>query len=429
MRPTARGAGAALAGLVLVAVGITLGLPDVVGLGAAPLLAVGVVWAWMSVRRIDRGRGALHVVRRVDPNPAVRGQVTTARLSVSARVPSVTAYGRLSRLRISEQAANELCDQGALHAQLVIQGERIAVRYRLQPGQRGRWPLGPLLTSRVDVFGLVRATQTLGVPTPVAVWPRTVELPVRGSRAFGAFDRSAAGAQIASDDDSVLREYVLGDDPRRVHWATAARRGQLMVRADESAGVPPVTVFLDRGSLPATTGGPANDDGTTRARGEWAVECAASVALSLLRAGHPTRLVTSSSAPVVEAVAYSVSRSSEGVARILDDTLDLRGHRGPGEADKAVAATADALRRARRSGEITIAVLGPLRPVARHAVAAMAGDGLHWAVVQSPPPGTPGHQEATETADVLRSTGWHVVMADDRTSIEHAWSRLAEGAR
>ncbi|MGO1336217.1 MAG: DUF58 domain-containing protein, partial [Cellulosimicrobium funkei] len=93
------------AGAALVVLGVTLGLPDLVGLGAAGLLAVGAAWCWMAARRIDRGRGALHVTRRVQPNPAVRGQLTTARLTVAAARTTSSTASTLARLRISEQAA------------------------------------------------------------------------------------------------------------------------------------------------------------------------------------------------------------------------------------------------------------------------------------------------------------------------------------
>ncbi|GAA1401072.1 DUF58 domain-containing protein [Oerskovia paurometabola] len=426
VRPTTRGTAVLAASVALVAAGTALGLADLVALGAAGLLVVGGAWAWMVLRRIDRGRGALRVSRRVEPDPAVRGHQVTTRLLVSPVSPTATALARLARLQISEQAAAELCEHDALRAQVVSHPDRIAVRYRLRPEHRGRWPLGPVLTSRVDVFGLVRAAQPLGERSMVSVRPRTTELATRGSRAFGDLARSANGARTSSSDDSILREYVSGDDPRRVHWATAARRGQLMVRTDENAGVPPVTVLLDRGVLP-----PPDTDRSSRAAqdGEWAVEAAASVAVTLLGAGHPARLVASTAAPALEAYPYSTGRGSDGAAQILDDTIDLEGHASPRDAERALAATADALRASRRPGELTFAVIGPLGPLSGPSLVPLAGDGNHWAFVVAP-----AHDDrdaaVQDTLTRLRTIGWHAVAVDPRsTTITDAWNRLMEEHR
>ncbi|QDW63087.1 DUF58 domain-containing protein [Oerskovia sp. KBS0722] len=426
VRPTARGTAVLAASLVLVGTGTALGLTDVVGLGAAGLLVVATAWAWMMLRRIDRGRGALRVSRRIEPDPAVRGTQVTTRLLVSPVSPNATSLGRLARLQISEQAAAELCEHDALRAQVVSHPDRIAVRYRIRPEHRGRWPLGPVLTSRVDLFGLVRAGQPLGDASTVSVRPRTTELAVRGSRAFGDLARSRNGARTSSSDDSVLREYVAGDDPRRVHWATAARRGQLMVRTDENAGMASVTVLLDRGVLPP----PDTDRSSMAAQdGEWAVEAAASVAVTLLGAGHPVRLVASSAAPTLDAYPYSTGRTSDGAAQILDDTIDLGGHANPRDAERALAATADALRTSRRPGELTVAVLGPLGAISGPSVAPLAGDGNHWAFVVAPNGDGLG-SAVQDTLSMLRAIGWLAVAVDPReTTVGAAWNRLMEEHR
>ncbi|GAA4717510.1 Uncharacterized conserved protein, DUF58 family, contains vWF domain [Promicromonospora umidemergens] len=424
VRLTPRGIGAACLGGALIPLGLVLTLPDLVGLGAAALLAVTVAWVAIGTQRLESGRGALHVTRAVTPNPVVRDRTADVSLLVAAHQASGAAYERLSRLRLSEQAAHELAGHQGIRARVSARADRITVHYSLTPTRRGRWSLGPLLTTRTDVFGLVRATQPLGSATHVPVWPRTVELAVR-TRSVGDVDHSATGARLQSSDDSVLREYVAGDDPRRVHWASAARRGQLMVRADESAGVRPVTVLLDRSLLPhrQEAGSPrrpaAVDDG------EWAVELAASIATSFLDAGHPTRLLTTAVAPRLEGLRFATTRASR--AALLDACVDIRGHRGAAEGHHATSTTARALRLARTAGEIVIAVLGPHDPDARHALAALGVEGTCWALLVSPR--GPGFQhELDETAAELRASGWHVSTSEARTDPERAWALLAEGA-
>lgn len=425
VRPTSRGVGAACLGGALVPLGVVLTLPDLVGLGAAALLAVAVAWVAIGTQRLESGRGALHVTRAVTPSPVVRDRTADVSLLVAASRASGAAYERLSRLRLSEQAAHELAGHEGVKARVSARADRITVQYALTPTRRGRWALGPLLTTRTDVFGLVRATQPLGSATHVPVWPRTVELAVR-TRAVGEIDHSAAGARLQSTDDSVLREYVAGDDPRRVHWASAARRGQLMVRADESAGVRPVTVLLDRSLLPhrQEAGGPrhpvAVDDG------EWAVELAASIATSFLDAGHPTRLLTTTTAPTLESVRFATTRASRPA--LLDACVDIRGHRAAAEGHHATSTTARALRLDRTPGEIVIAVLGPHDPGARHDLAALGAEGTCWALLVTPR-GAGFQHELDGTTAELRASGWHVSTTKSRTDPEHAWAMLTERAR
>lgn len=425
VRLTARGSGTVALGGALAVGGVVLALPDLVGLGSAALLAVGATWVVTGVQRLDEGRAALTVGRTVAPDPVVRGHRSAVVLTVAARSETAAAHGRLARLRISEQAAHELSETEALRARVATRADRIDVRYEIVPSRRGRWPLGPLLTTRTDVFGLVRTTQPLGGTTNVTVWPRTVELAVR-TRALGEVERAATGARLASSDDSILREYVAGDDPRRVHWASAARRGRLMVRADESAGVRPVTVLVDRGLLPApdlARSRSAVDDG------EWAVELAASVAVSFLEAGHPVRMVGTSTAPAVGTERFVVGRRAGRSPQLLDRTVDLQGHRVAGDAERATVLTAEALRADRSPGEITVAVVPPLRPVARRALAALATEGTHWAVVVEPRGGAGFQHELHETLDELQAAGWTTASTAPGAAPGLVWSLLTEGGR
>jgi uncharacterized protein (DUF58 family) len=341
---------------------------------------------------------------------------------VAVRHRTGVAFERLARLRLSEQAAHELAGATGIRARVRSAPDRIDVTYELAPVRRGRWGLGPVLTTRTDVFGLVRTTQPLGGTTRVAVWPRTSALAVRAP-ALGDVDRAATGARLSATDDTVLREYVAGDDPRRVHWAASARQGHLMVRADEGAGFRPVTVLLDRALL-----APAADD-RPGARppshqvvedGEWAVSLAASVAISFLEAGHPTRLVATTSAP--ERTEHT-SGARAGRTRLLDATVDLVG--AGGDAVPALTRTVRAVRADRSQSEITVAVIGPQDQGGRHALASLGADGVCWAVLVEPR-GTGMRHDVDPTADALRSAGWRVATCPPGTDPVLAWSALTE---
>jgi uncharacterized protein (DUF58 family) len=420
VRPTRRGLALTVAGAALVATGIALGLPDVVGLGAAAVVAVAVAWLSQGLERLDAGRGALTVERHVTPDPVVRGEQAWTSLVVGPARPSPAAFERLARIRLSEQAAHELAGHHGVRARVTAQPERVKVRYGIEPSRRGRWSLGPLLTTRSDAFGLVRTTQPLGAATLVSVWPRTVELSVR-TGLLGDLEHAGAGARLTAPDDAVLREYVPGDDPRRVHWPTAARQGRLMVRTDEAAGVRPVTVVLDRGLLPAP-GDQRALAGSLLADGEWAVEHVASLACSFLDAGHPVRLVaTSRTQP--ESSGF-VAGSHSGRATVLDSTIDLEGHRTAADADAAFVATATALRLGRAPGEVVVAVLRPQSEAVLRELAVLSTESAScWAMVV-----TRRAADARSTVTALRAAGWRVATAEPRVPHDQAWAALAERA-
>ena len=418
VRPTRRGVALAVAGAGLVVTGMLLGLPDVVGVGVAGIAVVAMAWLSQGLGRLDSGRGALSVSRRVSPDPVVRGQEAATDLLVTAARRSAVAYERLGRIRLSEQAAHELAGDGGVRARVSAQPDRIQVHYSIHPARRGRWPLGPLLTTRTDAFGLVRTTQPLGAPTIVSVWPRTTELPV-GKGLLGDLEHAGAGARLTAPDDAVLREYVAGDDPRRVHWPTAARQGRLMVRADEAAGVRPVSVLLDRALLTAP-GESRSVAGLTHAHGEWSVELAASLACSFLEAGHPVRLVATMRAP---SVGSFVTGSNSGRPALLDVTVDLHGHRTLADADAALAATAQALRAGHAPGDVAVAVLRPPTPEGLRELAAMSTEGTTCLAL------VVGEAAAcAQSAAALRSAGWHVATAPAGTAHEKAWATLSERA-
>ena len=71
----------------------------------------------------------------------------------------------------------------------------------------------------------------------------TAVLPVRRTGRGG--DSDLGGAGLVGDPDLSVREHRHGDDLRRVHWPTTARRGQLMVRPDQHPQDHNAVVLLD----------------------------------------------------------------------------------------------------------------------------------------------------------------------------------------
>jgi uncharacterized protein (DUF58 family) len=120
-----------------------------------------------------------------------------------------------------------------------------------------------------------------------------------------------------------MREYVTGDDLRRIHWPSVARTGQLMIRQDEATRRSSATVFLDnRSSSLGQDGSPGF---------ERAVSVAATVGRLLTQKGFSLQLAR------VDAAAVPV-----GETRLLEILSAVSTARIKGMSDSLVALRATA---------------------------------------------------------------------------------------
>ena len=414
LRPTPRGWTLAGVGALVVLAGIAMGSVDLVRLGIVPLVLVGGCAAFVAWRDPGRGRRALAVHRLVVPNPVHAGDRAQAEVRIASTDSASRA--RLAGLRFAEQAATELSAGRALRARVQRAPGLVTVTYGFEAGRRGRWPLGPLVVTRTDVFGAVTAATTMGEQAEVTVWPSVAALPAPSDVLVGEPDRVALGARSPSTDDSALRDYREGDDLRRVHWRSSARRGQLLVRSDERAGKRPVSVLLD---LPP------------RAKHvEWTVSLAASCALAMLDSGHPVRILDGVGAHTAAAgVPYLHARHDGARAALLDATVDLQAPHGTTEALTRVVAAAHLLEHADAGGEIVIGVLGPLGPGARAALTHVAEAAQGWAMVRTDPEHPGESRDAEHTVNALRRAGWRACHVTPDEPLVDAWLRLLGTAR
>lgn len=409
LRPTARGTGLAIGGVALAAIGVAIGSADLTRLGLLGPLVVVVGGLWLLGVQAAPRRHPLTVRRTVHPNPvSVLGQATA---HVEVRASDASGRARMAELHLGEQAATALCGGLTLRAQVVRRPDQITLVYPLSPIRRGRWPIGPLVVHRNDPFGVATTHATLGEPAEVAVWPRVVELPTLTGALMGEPDRVALGARSPSPDDAALRDYRIGDDLRRVHWASTARRGELQVRSDERAGMRPASVLVDLPADPAAL--------------EWTVSLAASMAIALLEAGHPVRLLGGRVPPDADVNGRGARRhlraGSGPTARaaLLDLTVDLE------PAPTPLAAAEDLLTAARElagpgSDALVLAVVGALEPAALDAFAVVGDRCDALAVVRATGPGRPAH----DTLAALRHAGWRACAAAPGDDLAATWHRL-----
>lgn len=252
-----------LAGSVLLyGIGFALGYPEPVVLATGGLLALAAALAWTAPKP------KLEVRREVTPLKVPRGDAAVA-------VLQVTNHGKwaLSGLRARDRFGTA---EHTVDLPRLPRGTLKMVSYPLPTDTRGEIPVGPLLLVRADPLGLTRRVREYGEAVTLLVRPRTVALPVAPSgRAHHLEGPTSDNAPSGTVTFHTLREYVVGDDLRHVHWKSSARTGTLMVRQLIDASLPTTTVVLDTRNLP-----------------ELAVDAAASVAVAAARAGFPVRLLT-----------------------------------------------------------------------------------------------------------------------------------------
>ena len=328
-----------------------LGLVQLVVLAAAGLLLLGGAALWVRLHPLEL-RAQRHLRERLQVG--VDGRVDLAIESRAERtMPTVTV--------------SDAFDRGRRSARFLLApiepGEVARAAYRLPTEQRGRFELGPLRATMSDPFGLASHTRRVTGTEEVIVFPRVHEimsLPETGGDELDRDQPRAHGRIDPGGEFLNLRDYEPGDDLRRVHWRSTARRGRLMVRQNEARRRTPVMVMLDVR--------PTSHD---RASFERAVEATASVVTACERVARPCMLILSTGIVVGTA-------GRRHLASVMDELAVVEPH-GP---DRIVATTSR-----RRTGAL-VAVMGRMRGEDSGALSVLVRGGGMLAVVTTLPEGS-----------------------------------------
>jgi uncharacterized protein (DUF58 family) len=226
------GVGTTAAGALLTVLGWAARWPAIVVLGAGMLVLV--LGSLIQVLR----RPHLALDRAVEPPRVEKGTPAIAVVHVT----------NLSRRTLAPLAIEQQLGDTAVRAQLprLRGGEQGLRTYRLPTSRRGVFEIGPVEIPKADPFGLCRTVQRMGAPQRIAVHPRVLSLhplPTGISRHLEgpSSDTSPQGTITFHR----LREYVVGDDLRTVHWPSTAHAGQLVVRHNVDTSQPYTVVLAD----------------------------------------------------------------------------------------------------------------------------------------------------------------------------------------
>ncbi|WP_433274446.1 DUF58 domain-containing protein [Actinosynnema sp. CS-041913] len=283
MRLTRRGV-AVLAGAVCCyAFGVTAGYPFFL------VLAGGAVGSVLAAAVTTTVRPKVEISRTVHPDRVERGKPALASLVVrnttARRQPGFTAGDRVGVdvRTVGVRPFGSGVDVRTVRVRPLAPGAEATYHYELPTSVRGRLRVGPFAVHRFDPFDLVRGHPTVGDSRSLWVHPRTH--PARLAQVGHPrhhYDGPLSDPPLhGSSDLRAVREYVIGDEVRHLHWKATAKTGRLMVREYVDPARTRCAVVLDtrRSAM-----GPAVF--------EEAVEVAASLVYASASAGQQLRLIT-----------------------------------------------------------------------------------------------------------------------------------------
>ena len=239
-------------------------------------LLLVLVISWLLGRRnldVDANRSEMRTRVR-------QGQTIEVELSLTAR-------RRISTIVLEEELHHELGVPVRVPVPLLPSGEEVRHAYTFVPSRRGIFKVGPLVAEWSDPFGLTRRRMVIAEPADLIVHPSTQRAHDRViSREWEdpPIRPPVSRPWPTGFEFYGMRDYVDGDDPRRIVWRASARTDRILVRESEQGITDQVNLFLD-------TDSEFHSPGSERSETfETAVDTVASLAIKHLKDGFSVNL-------------------------------------------------------------------------------------------------------------------------------------------
>ncbi len=254
---TDKGLGMFFGGLFAVALSLAfkfaeLGIIAVLGLVTLYLIvAVGVILSTFVVTRFEQRlatrRGAIG--REFSPVLVEAGDSVEERFHFE-RVPVPGGFN----LRVHQELPARLATESRHVVGPAVSQQRVTLSRALRRTPRGDYRIGPAEIAYTDLFGLTRVAVAQAAGARLKVLPRLQPVGLGDSPKAMAPEEGVLHVlrKFPTDDHFRFRDYVPGDDTRRIHWKLSLKVGRLQVRLPETVPVTPrrVRLVLDN-HLPA----------------------------------------------------------------------------------------------------------------------------------------------------------------------------------
>ncbi|MDF1594527.1 MAG: DUF58 domain-containing protein [Acidimicrobiia bacterium] len=233
---TDRGWAALGASLALVVLWIALGEIELLATGL--FLTSAAVAAWLFTRMSEP---SVRVIRHLRPTLVREGDQALVRTAV-------TNTGRWSIFNPTIE--DEVLELGSARfaAARIKPGSTATGTYQILCRPRGIYQVGPTRITLSDPLRFAQRTIETGEADRLVVYP-TIEplddFPVVRGRDPSMHAVRPEFSHRGGEDFFTLREYRTGDDLRRVHWPSSAKRDELMIRQLETPWQSRALVVLD----------------------------------------------------------------------------------------------------------------------------------------------------------------------------------------
>ena len=230
---------------------------------AGVVVVVGAVLAWIVARWLG-SRALFLMVYAGVLVLAISYFVARRRLQIEvdrSSLPARMREGQTNEVTLRIKAgrrATTLVVEEELHPSMgrtvripvasIAGGQELEHTYTFSPTRRGVFEIGPTTATWSDPFGLTTQRQQLAGTTQLIVHPST-EL-VRDRILTRMWEDPPIRPPISKPwptgfEFYGMRDYVPGDDMRRVVWAAVAKTGRMLVRESEQGITDRVSMILD----------------------------------------------------------------------------------------------------------------------------------------------------------------------------------------
>jgi uncharacterized protein (DUF58 family) len=169
--------------------------------------------------------------------------------------------------------------------------QQVTRQYRMRCQERGFHRFGPVSLSSSDPFGWLESEGTVPAVDFLVVYPLIAPLEAFGLSSIHPLGEHITVRRLLEDPLQVagVRDYVPGDDPRRIHWKATARAGALRSKVFETPALHRLLLLLDVWNYSEAERGPDLEIQ------ELTIATAASLGIWALEEGYMVGLLANSS--------------------------------------------------------------------------------------------------------------------------------------